>query len=363
MAQSFKGLNLDQLLEQRTLLIGPNGSGKSARTQALMLAVMGYIPGSDKTNAGILETFGAGDKLVVGFEVDGKLKFERGFVRLGDKVSQGYKIGGAKKSKEDFARALGGANIRLVDVTEAFTSLSDQKQMDVIFGLYPPAGDLSAIIEQIEKEKTSLNALNAKIRDTEGAAQRITAARSAMQLPAGTLAETNEHLDKIEGQIDEARKALKAAEIEEARLQAQEEEKKRILAEQERKEKEKKEADELKAKEEKEAAEEKAKEERERLEEEARQKAVDEAVEKGPPTPWAVEQEKNLDRMERDAQTMQTLAKPMTFYPVPQDQPPSNGATTSIRAIITALEGAGCDTCAALMVAKRELRKYRQEVA
>jgi energy-coupling factor transporter ATP-binding protein EcfA2 len=339
-AKGFKGLDIDQALEQRALFVGPNGAGKSARTQALQLAVIGYIPGGDKTNAGILEAYGSGDKLVVGIEIDGKTKLERGFVRMGDKVSQGYKINGSKVSKDGFAQALGAAGIRVLDVRD-FIEASDQKMMDIIFTLYPPEGDVAGLMSQIEREKTTLNSLNQKIRDTEGAAQKITASRSAMQLPAGTLAEANATLANVEGQLDEARKLLKAAEIEEARVKAQEEEKNRLQAIQDRKDKETKEV-----------AEKKEREERERLAEEARQKAIDEAVERAPSSPAAVAMEKELDRMEASLQ-----GKP-TFRPVTEDAP-CNGAHASIRAIIAALEGAGCDVCAAMLVAKRELRKFQ----
>ena len=49
--QDFKGLKFEQELSHLNLFIGPNGVGKSARCNALMLAVMGYIPGVAKQNA------------------------------------------------------------------------------------------------------------------------------------------------------------------------------------------------------------------------------------------------------------------------------------------------------------------------
>ena len=58
-------------MSQRTLFIGPNGAGKTARSQALQLVFNGAIIGAEKTNDDILSTFGEGDKMVVGVEIDG----------------------------------------------------------------------------------------------------------------------------------------------------------------------------------------------------------------------------------------------------------------------------------------------------
>lgn len=74
---NFKGLSFSQPLKRLNLVVAPNGTGKSARTQALTLARMGYIPGQ-KTNQDIFNNFGSNGKLIAGFEYNGFL-FERKF--------------------------------------------------------------------------------------------------------------------------------------------------------------------------------------------------------------------------------------------------------------------------------------------
>lgn len=52
-----------------TYLIGPNGAGKSTILQAVQLALLGYIPGYDKTNAGIIKHSNDGKSLEVTAEL------------------------------------------------------------------------------------------------------------------------------------------------------------------------------------------------------------------------------------------------------------------------------------------------------
>ena len=144
-AKGFKGCDFAQELSGRTIFFGPNGAGKSARSQALQLAVNGGIIGVGKTNDDILSAFGEGDKLVVGVEIDGKYLFERGFVRgASGSVSQGYKAGGVKVSKDYFMKALGESGAPVVLNVADFMGLSDQKKIEALFQLYPPAGDVGA---------------------------------------------------------------------------------------------------------------------------------------------------------------------------------------------------------------------------
>lgn len=214
--ENIKGLSFVQDLDQTTLLLGNNGTGKSARIQALVLALTGYIPGGGKTNAEILASYGSGDRLVVGVRIDGRL-FERGFVRKGKTVSQGFKVGGRPAKADEFSIALGQAGApKAVNVAD-FVSLSDQKKIDVVFDLYPPEADVSKIVRKIEETKARINTLTAKAAAKEAAAATLVAARAEMKLPPGTLAEVYFAVKDAEGQLAGARQQLLDAEIEEAR--------------------------------------------------------------------------------------------------------------------------------------------------
>jgi hypothetical protein len=45
---------------------------------------------------------------------------------------------------------------------------------------------------------------------------------------------------------------------------------------------------------------------------------------------------------------------------IPVDRPPLAAVRESIQTIIDAMDSAGCGTCAAKMIARRELRKYKE---
>ena len=95
-AAGFKGGDFDQPLGKHTLILGANGAGKSSRTEALMLAANGAIPGGPKTNPDIFAAFGNGDDMTVGFDMGG-FTFEREYTRKRDgSITQVYKVNGKK---------------------------------------------------------------------------------------------------------------------------------------------------------------------------------------------------------------------------------------------------------------------------
>lgn len=64
-------------LNDVTYFIGQNGAGKSTILQAIQLALLGYIPGYDKTNAGILKHSSNGNELSVTITFDNDTSFTR----------------------------------------------------------------------------------------------------------------------------------------------------------------------------------------------------------------------------------------------------------------------------------------------
>ena len=239
-ATGFKGCDFVQEISARTLFVGPNGVGKSARSQALQLAVTGGVIGAGKTNDDILSAFGEGDKLVVGVEIDGKYLFERGFVRgPSGSVSQGYKVSGSKVSKDYFMKALGESGAPVVLNVADFMGLSDQKKIEALFQIYPPAGDVGAVQGKIDATKEKINALTAKVKTSEQAAARIASSKSQIAVPAGTLAEIDAQIISLDAELKEAQENLttirleeqKAADAQKAKEEADRKEKDRIEAE------------------------------------------------------------------------------------------------------------------------------------
>lgn len=371
--EGFKGLTFNEKIGAHTLLIGPNGAGKSARSQALMLALNGYIPGSGKTNGDILQNYGDGDKLIVGATI-GNVLFERGFVRKGDKVSQGFKVAGKGAKESEFNTALGthGAP-RAIDIG-AFMALSDQKKIDFVFSLYPPEEDISCIIEKIEATKTKINALAAKEKSTNEAAARLTTSRATMQLPTGTLAETHFKIKDTEAKLTQARQDLKDAEIEEAKQKAEEEGRKK--AEEEARLKAEAEAKRKADEEAKKKADEEAR--RKLLAEQAAKLKAEEAakvkVEENPKTDTGsgaigpTNPGDEVNKVEGPFNLPPIDGVYTAIYPgkgkLEDDlHAIENNYQASIRAILDALNSAGCSACAARLVAIRELRKYQNKEA
>ena len=340
-ATGFKGCDFEQDLSERTLFVGPNGAGKSARSQALQLAVNGGVIGAGKTNDDILSTFGEGDKLVVGVEIDGKYLFQRGFVRgPSGSVSQGYKAGGVKVSKDYFMKALGESGAPVVLNVADFMALSDQKKIEALFQLYPPAGDISAVQGKIDTSKEKINSLAAKVKTSEQAAARIASSKSQIQVPAGTLAEVDAQISALETELKETQDNLTQIRLEEQRA-----------------------ADELKAKDEAE------RKEKERIAAAEKAKAEKAAAETTAITDEAV-QKSLAERPGEMSKKCEALFGEKKANPL-MDQYPSvaqavqgvianNGSAASIQAIITAMDEAGCESCAAKMIARRELRKFKE---
>ena len=345
--KSFKGLDFSQPLGRLNLFVGRNGSGKSARSQALILAIMGYIPGGAKKNAEILDSYGTEDTMVVGFESaghpQGKVLLERGFVRSGTSVSQGYKVAGAKAKEGDFMKALAlHGDPKIVDIS-AFMDLSDQKKIDAVFSLYPPAGDVNKIQGEIDSLKEKINTLVQKAKTSEAAAARLVAAKPP--LPAGTLADVTGKIAETAESLRVARKELVDAQVAEGARQAKEKAEKQAADA----------AAHLKARQEKDAQKAAEQKERERIEaEEKAMKEVDAKV--------AASLTEKPGKMTKECDRM------FEKYPLPEEKIAGTtdpglfavvSVINSIQTILDTLKAAGCEACVAKLVAIRELKKFK----
>jgi exonuclease SbcC len=298
-AIDFKGLEFTQDLKDKNLIIGDNGTGKSARIQALLITAMGYVPGIDKINRSILEAFGKGDQFYAGCMIK-NTTFIRQFKR--DKkgaVSQNYMVDTRKVAKDKFIGTMSKmGGIAVFDLT-SFMDLSDQGKINLIFDLFPPAGDIEKLNDQIKANTYKLNSAYADVRDTEKFIGKISTARAEINLPAGTLAEVSAEIKSTQNELDKARDDLKKAQIELAEQQA-----------------------------------------KERSDAEAKKKSSASVVD---PLAYPETQE-----------VIHTGSSPSLHF--------SHNPAESIRAIIDTIVKVGCPVCskgAALMVAKREIKKYQ----
>jgi exonuclease SbcC len=328
--KGMKGLDFEQPLSQRNLIVGQNGVGKTARSDALRLALLGYIPGVAKKNNEILDTYGASDVLFVGLELPDKTHLMRRWSRDGKgSVSENFMLDRRKCTRDQYMQAIAG--IKVLDLS-AFMALSDRKKIDHIFALFPPDGDLGELEEKIAELKEKQGGLQGKIQSllgTEritGTISRLHSARSAMQLPAGTLAETLTQIQTKEKQLQDARNNLQEARIEKARREAEEATKAQAEAN--------------------------LASERTKMESEAKLKAESEV--------YAQHQEELREaKEEAPAKTLQTVQHPVLEF-VPS---PPFDHEASIRSILSAMERTGCGACAAALICKRELAKFRKGVA
>jgi len=311
--KGFKGQDIDEDLFPKTIFVGPNGCGKSSRAHAIALVLMGYIPWAAKIKkkpADVLAAYGADKVLTVEITCNDTTFERRLSMSSKGSVSQRLRVDQQKFSASDFAVALDRAGAPNIFDVMAFMDLSDQKKMNLIFSLFPPQGDVKNIDSQIDKKTGTLNLKNKTMGVTVGVIQRLTARKSEMGMLSGSLPEIRAEIETTTKQVKTIQSALKTAEIANARVQAEEKTLARVQAE-------------------KEAA--------------ARKAPVETPATSPPP---------------------QTKAESPAFYAPVQDSPqpqskPIPDPATSIQAILDMIEMAGCASCAAKLVAKRELMKFK----
>ena len=317
-ARNFKGLKIDQPLEGQNIVIGPNGSGKSSRTKALELALLGYVPEAGKRNQDTWEAFGSGDHLSVSVTVCG-YEFERTFWpgRNGS-VSQNLRVNQRKVSKDDFHKRMAKAGEPRVLDLQAFLALSDKKKIEWIFSVFPPDKELSNLEGGIEKARKQLNDQRQDLQSTQNTINSLQRQRNDLEQPAGTLSDIRSRIQEKERELEQAIKDAQSAK------------------------------------------------EAESLETEKRSMKEPSSARQEPPPEeafWSPDPEDFKRPSKRQPLTGMGLDGDLHHEAegACRETVSKADAHASIQAIITALERAGCSACAARLVAKRELKKYRQE--
>ncbi len=339
----FKGFDLDEDVPHKVMYCGKNKAGKSTRAAAIALALSGYIPFSTagKRPADILDSFGDGKLLVSAVKIGGK-EFGRKISR-NDKgtVSMVVQIDGKKKTAQEFAVALHDAGApRIANVAE-FMSQSENKKIDTLFDLFPVGDDLSALDNEIETAKAEVSNIDKKKTGAVAVVQRLTESKSKIELPSGSLAEVKTEIGAVEIQIKDLRNQIKDAEIGEAKENSKKEAEKNLLAEQK---KESEQSSETKS-------------------------IPDQGVgssfiassapqifeERGVVGPsFSSDPVVESDNFISIEQVAEAVADRVENIHNPSD---------SIKRIIGALENSGCSVCAAMIVAKQELKKYKRSQA
>jgi len=314
--KNFKGFNINEPVHQKTLYVGKNKSGKSSRSHAIALALLGYIPFAAKTNkkpADILNDFGIGDSMTVSATCN-DVEFERHYSRnKKGVVSQRMRVDKKKVSATDYAVMFSNAGApRIVDVND-FILMSDQKKIDMLFDLFPPDADLKTLDSKIDKAKTKVNELQASERTLTATIQRLTGSKSTIELPAGSLPEIKTEIETTMQQVLDARESLKKIEIEEAEEKAKEKQKVSSQAD------------------------------------------FDKIMEKNT-VPLSVADDDHEALKRHNVAAKHNIEG--TVFP-PLRLLKNNTVCNSIQAIIDTMIDADCSSCAAMLVAKMELRKFK----
>lgn len=211
-AQNLKGLSFEQEIGKYTFFSGPMGAGKSARLQALNLAILGYLPQDQKKRPGdIFATHSFdGNDFSVGFETERGVTFGRKFMldKKTGLVSTAVFGDRKKVDTKSIEKVLADIGAPAICDLSVFTGLSDKKKVDYIFELYPPEGDIGKITQEIEELKEKENRIAADLRSAKGVIERLVKEKSAIVVPAGTLAEVQQTITQQEKELAKAQSDL-----------------------------------------------------------------------------------------------------------------------------------------------------------
>lgn len=224
-ARGFKGLDFDQPLALRTVIMGKVGSGKSSRALALALLVTGSLPGTGvaKSNSDILNAVGNGDSLTVGLEFDDGVTLERAYKsRKNGVVGCEFRIAGERCPKHLFEMELDRRGVSIADVP-AFLALSDAKKVDELFRLFPPAGDVRGLGAAITRAKERISELESAIKGKEQSCRSLSESLAGLNLPAGSLPEVQAAIVQTERTYQAARDELTREQLKRTQARAERE--------------------------------------------------------------------------------------------------------------------------------------------
>ncbi len=223
LARNFKGLSFDQDIDQYNLISGPNGAGKSARSHALQIAILGYLPSDgNKQPSTIYSTHGSKVEMIVGFEVNGDRFGHRFKPNAEGTITHDVSFKGKKLSEKEVPRVLIELGDPQIFDLKAFNDLSGNKKVEFLLERFPPAGDIRQLDENIIKLEEKEKALRADLRGAKSSIERLSMERVGLKLPSGTLAEIQAEIKAKEKDLEDAQEELKCQEIAEKEKEAAE---------------------------------------------------------------------------------------------------------------------------------------------
>jgi hypothetical protein len=327
----FKGQDIDEDVPQKVLYVGRNRSGKSTRAAAIALALYGHIPFllTKKLPGDIFRAYASGETMAVAVTIGG-VEFGRKIKPNGKGgYSQSVQIDKKGTSAEKFAVKLSEVGSPKISDIAQFMKDSDSKKIDTLFELFPN-DELKNIDSEIEQAKDDVSHYTSEKTKAEGVISRLNQSKTQIQLPAGNIAETQAEIKSVEAQIKDVQEQIKQAEIEQARIESEEK----------GKEKGKKEAEQNALN---------------RMEA-TRQSKTDDSDFYGETPDFSTSID--LTQQPPPGIDADNIMINKDQWPKDLGEQIQEGAIVSIKRIIGALTGSGCETCAALIVAKQELKKY-----
>ena len=145
-ATNFKGRSFNTELSPITVLVGQNFTGKSSRTEAMALALAGYLPGIEKTPGKITDRLASGNPMSVSVEFDDGRYMGREYTKDGSKVS-------CKINQRGFHAAWAVEPV-VIDSLE-FLGLSAKERVKFLVSNLPMTGEVvtpASLFERLSKQ-------------------------------------------------------------------------------------------------------------------------------------------------------------------------------------------------------------------
>jgi len=221
--RGFKGLDFTEEIDRYNVLVGPNGAGKSARTQALTIGILGYLPSDGFKQPGAILANHGHSEMKVGFQTNGD-RFVRHFQRGKDGgVSQHVTLNGKKLSQKEVERKLIElGNPRIFDL-RAFNEMSEAKKIEFILEIFPPTGDLKKLDRELAKIEEREKFVRSEITGRKQIIEQLSKERSEFELPSGSLPEIQRQIKEKETEVSDLQNQIVQIEMDEARAKAKEE--------------------------------------------------------------------------------------------------------------------------------------------
>lgn len=212
--RGMKGPDIDQECGPKMIFIGDNRTGKTSRTNAIHLALNGFISTAhhvSKKAGDIIDQYADGERLTCAITIAGSEFEYHVFRHESGKVSTRYRIDKAVyPKKEYFEELVKAGNPKIINLSD-FIQMSENKKIDTLFRLFPSDVDISKLNKSIATKTAEKNSHQEKIKQKKSVIKENTKSKTDINLPAGTLAETRKLIEEIESEYRECRDKIAVA--------------------------------------------------------------------------------------------------------------------------------------------------------